>query len=103
MGRTVRQQFYEIDGEYMSPEQVQQIIAALKDIASGPKGYTLTGAADWPLLVIVGAGLVVLLGMMWADLRANIKDNRTEWKSEVNTIWAAMKDCQDDCCPRKKS
>ena len=86
----------------MTPEQIQEIIAALKAIASGPKGYTLTGAADWPLLIIVGAGLVVLLGMMWADLRANIRDNRSEWKGEATTIWAAMKDCQDDCCPRGK-
>lgn len=89
-------------GEKMTPEQIQQLIVALKEIATGPKSYTLTGAADWPLLVIVGGAVVALICFMWADLRSSIKDGRTEWKTEVDRVWQAMRECQDDCCPRGK-
>ena len=85
----------------MDQEQVQQVIAALKEISIGTtKSYTLTGAADWPLLVIVGGTVVALICFMWADLRASIRDGRTEWKTEIDRVWQAMRECQDDCCPR---
>ena len=120
----------------MTPDQLQQIIAALKEIAAQSKSYTLTGASDWPLLVVVGGILMALLGvmagmigLMWADLRNNIREGKAEWqaavekheqeldekcaanaqlmrdveariKGEITTIWQVVTDCQSDCCPR---
>jgi len=96
----------------MTPEQIQQIIAALRDIAT-MKPYTITGAADWPLLLVVGGILVAVLGAMWVDLRSTMREGRCEWQKAVNEhgdeldkqvsiLWQSMRDCQADCCPRGK-
>ena len=95
----------------MAPESARQIADALNGIASklSQPTYTLTGAADWPILYIVGGIVIVMIGIMWADLRGTIKDNRTEWKAdldkETNILWKEtreirqnMKECKEKCC-----
>ena len=95
----------------MNPEQFSQLLRLLEKIVS--QQYTLTGAADWPILVIVGAAFSAVLGFMWRDLRTVIKDNRSEWKVELekykaenvkehDNLWKAHYDCQHECCPRRK-
>lgn len=106
-----------------SQEQFTQLLAALKGM--GPQQYTITGAADWPMLLVIGGMLVGAVAMMWADLRSKLSTHQTDLRAELadlkttnakehddmkkaNTksnddIWAAMRDCQDDCCPRKRT
>lgn len=78
----------------MTPDQFQQLLSVLQKIAD--KQYTLTGAADWPMLVAMGGLITGLIGFMWLDLRGKLVDNKTEHEK----LWRAMADCQDDCCPR---
>ena len=87
----------------MDPAQINKIVSALEKIASAPSAvYTITGAADWPLLVVLGGAVVALICFMWADLRSTMKENRTDAKTDIDTLWKAMRECQDDCCPRRK-
>jgi hypothetical protein len=111
----------------MTAEQFAKLLEVLSKLAE-KQHYTITGAADWPILVVVGGGCLAMLmaaiGCMWADLRSWIKEGREEWRGEIkehkaenerdqkeykaenerdhDLIWAAMRDCQGDCCPRKK-
>lgn len=78
----------------MTTDQFNQLLIVLQKIAD--KQYTLTGAADWPMLVAMAGLVSVLIGCMWFDLRGGMKENR----SEHDKMWKAMADCQDDCCPR---
>lgn len=93
----------------MTPDQIAKLLEVLERIAS--RQYTLTGASDWPILMAVGGVLVALIGLMWSDLRSSIKEYRTDWKSELavhkreskeelDLVWSALRDCQNDCCPR---
>jgi hypothetical protein len=97
----------------MTPEQ---LLEALRHIPS--MQYTLTGAADWPILAamcgvlaFIGVIFVALVGFMWKDLRSLISQNRSDGKddllqhatsntNEFRSLWSALKDCQGDCCPR---
>lgn len=79
----------------MTTEQFTQLLIILQKIAD--KSYTLTGAADWPMLVAMGGMLVLLIGCMWADLRGKFAAN----DQEHNRLWRAHMDCQDECCPRR--
>ena len=113
-------------------DEIQQLVSALKTLAEsmnhlGADKYTITGAADWPILMVMGGALVAIIGFMWVDLRATIKDHRGEWESHLNRhcqddkealnlLWAetrdirgeiekqtskieqAMKECQGKCC-----
>ena len=104
----------------MTPEQTAKLIELLSKIAdalSTPKPYTITGAADWPVLLVVGAILAIMFGLigglirlMWSDLKLSMRDNRSEWKEadasaqlreekEHDLLWSALRDCQGDCCP----
>ena len=96
----------------MTPDQIAKLLEVLERIAS--RQYTITGASDWPILAAVGGLLAVLIGLMWSDLRGSIKEYRTDWKSELaahkregkeelDLLWTAMRDCQNDCCPRGSS
>lgn len=78
----------------MAPEQFQQLLVVLQKIADKP--YTLTGAADWPMLMAMGGMVSALVLLMWCDLRGQMGEN----KKEHARIWQAQADCQDDCCPR---
>jgi hypothetical protein len=95
----------------MTTEHIQQLLLLLSKIADKP--YTITGAADWPILAVVGGILLAVIGAMWADLRAAMKEGREEWRQQLNEVeakndrahdlvWEAMRDCQSDCCPRKR-
>lgn len=95
----------------MTTEQFAKLIEAISQLSS--KSYTLTSAADWPILVTVGGILFTMIVMMWTDLKNTIKDHRGEWQhaidrhtaeneKEIKIIWDAMRECQSDCCPRKK-
>ena len=115
----------------MTDDQLPQLISALKQLsdsmAHSQMTYTIAGAADYPILMVMGGILVAIIGFMWVDLRATIKDHRVEWESHltrhcqddkeaVNLLWAetrdirgeiekqtskieqAMKECQGKCC-----
>jgi hypothetical protein len=95
----------------MSPDQFVQLLTVINRLTG--QQYTITGAADWPILAAIGGILLLAIAAMWADLKATIKEYRTEWRSELSAvksendkdhdiIWDAIRDCQNDCCPRKK-
>lgn len=86
----------------MTPEQFSRLLEVLEKLAN-KSSYTITGASDWPILAVVGAIIVALIGAMWSDLRGTIKENKAEAKSDINLLWAAQRDCQEDCCPRGSS
>ena len=74
------------------------------------------------MLLVIGTILMGAIGVMWADLRAKLSDHRTaamtdlrEYKganekdiaelkvankNDHDLIWGAMRDCQNECCPR---
>jgi len=94
----------------MTPEQFSQLLDILNKISTN-QPYTITGAADWPILVVVGGALIGIIVFMWMDLRASIKDGRVDWRDALkkhedeneksfDMIWQAHRDCQADCCPR---
>ena len=93
----------------MSNDQFAQLLALLTKLAD--KTYTLTGAQDWPILATMAGLLIAVIGWMWVDLKATIREGRAEWKTELTTyktehdkehdrIWQAHRDCQLDCCVR---
>lgn len=102
----------------MSPSENHQIAEGLQAIADKltPPTYTLTGAADWPILVIM-CGLVATMigclalqvGFMWRDLRGRIKEDvdhlweetralRKEFRESDTSIKDDMKECKEKCC-----
>ena len=95
----------------ITPEQFSQLLAALRMLAD--KSYTISGAADWPMLLTLGGLLLAAVAAMWADLRSKLIDHRTVATTELkelkaenekghDMIWEAMRACQDDCCPRRR-
>lgn len=91
----------------MTPDQFHQLLAALVKLAERP--YTLTSAADWPILATMAGLLIAVIGWMWIDLKNTIKEGRRESKDELgdfklehekehSRIWQAHRDCQIDCC-----
>lgn len=95
----------------MTPDQFSQLLTILKQIVA--RQYTLTGAADWPLLAFLCVIIFALIGLMWRDLRSLIQGNKTEsddkiktikeeFRKDIDKLWQAQRDCQNDCCPRKK-
>ncbi len=95
----------------MNSEQISRLLDLLEQIASKNQAYTLTGASDWPILGGVGFVFCVMVGAMWNDQRAGrkedkadlllaIKDVKTDGKSDIDNIWAGIRDCKADCCDR---
>jgi hypothetical protein len=84
----------------MTADQFNLLLAALARLTEKP--YTLTGAADWPILMVVGGALIAVISFMWVDLRSKIDGNKTDNEKSHDTLWLALRDCQHDCCPRKK-
>lgn len=78
----------------MTPEQFKELLIVLRSMAE--KNYTLTQAADWPMLAFLLGVIGVLIALMWADLKRTLRDNQEEHK----LLWKSLGDCQDDCCPR---
>lgn len=111
----------------MTHEQFEQLILLLAKIANFQ--YTLTDAADWPLLVALAGVIALCLGSIIGllvyihkDLKLTIKEKAGEWKEgldkeekerkeavqlcwdgwreEKDNLWTEMEKCQADCCPR---
>jgi len=82
----------------MTTEQFSRLITAIESLVN--KQYTISGAADWPMLIAIGSLLIAVIGFMWIDLRSKLDAGRNDTRKEFDAIWQAMKDCQDDCCPR---
>lgn len=97
----------------MTDPQFTQLLGALGAIAANSKGvYTLVGAADFPILVLLLGTLMGFVNYVWRDLRSEIrgrraedldkcKDCKAERTKATDDLWQAMKDCQDDCCPKR--
>lgn len=68
----------------LPPDQFAQLLSVL----ASPKVYTLTGAADWPMLVAVcglfWAIIVALGGVMWFDLRNSLSAGEQRWQKAVD-------------------
>ncbi len=101
----------------MTEIQTARLLELLDKIAEGLTGsqpYTITGAADWPIAAFIVGGMVIMVSVMWRDLKATIKDSKADNKSDLDhhkienekdhdTLWSAFHDCQNDCCPRTKN
>ena len=96
----------------MTDIQIEHALKLLEKIVEQANHYTLTGAADWPLLVAIGGILIGLLAWMWAHLHATIQQHRddlrtmlTELKQDgqqqARVLWKALEECQNQCCPRR--
>lgn len=96
----------------MQQEQFSQLLSVLEKLTISNQ-YTLTGAADWPILAALGAIIFTLIVYVWYDLKATIKTDRTDsyikikeieekHERDMEKIWQAQKDCQHECCPRLK-
>lgn len=99
----------------MNVNQFSQLLTLLNQLVSNK--YTITGAADWPILVIVGGSLIgvliALIGMMWSDLRTTMKDHKGDWQvaltkheiadsKELEKLWSAMQHYQEECYPPRE-
>lgn len=91
--------------------------------------YTLTGAADWQMLYIIGGAVIALLVYIWykndksnaavchkmdsiqnvlttlgsslrVEWRSDLEKHEQHAKEEINILWKEIHDCQDTCCPR---
>ena len=96
----------------MDPEQIDHLLRSIDKLAtalSQSQPYTITGASDWPILLVIGGMLVAMIGFMWNDLRSTLKDDRSEWQKAVEAhkkenvksfddIWEEHRRCQDKCC-----
>ena len=95
----------------MTPDQIAMLLKLLEKIADRP--FTITQATDWSMLAVLitvlGGILVVATGFFWRDVgkKFDKMENtlivyRTEDIKMHDTLWAAMKDCQEDCCPPRR-
>lgn len=100
----------------MTQEQISQILRLLEQIANRP--FTITQATDWPMVVVFFGIFGIAIGLFWRDVGMRIdavKEKINEFKNDDcrahdlikaefekadGIIWAAMRDCQADCCPR---
>jgi hypothetical protein len=102
----------------MSPDQFAQFMKVLEKILDKP--VTITQATDWQMLVVLFGVIIMLIGLLWHDLRSQIghfgslmqdhkaddcktHDNlKIEYEKSDAVIWSAIRDCQADCCPPRK-
>jgi hypothetical protein len=88
----------------MTSEQFTIFIEALLKIANHKQA--ITESTDWPLLAAMvtmfGAVFMAMVGGMWLDLRSGFKDHKCDNDKQMETLWNAMKDCQNDCCPPRR-
>jgi hypothetical protein len=73
-----------------STDQLDKLIEILAKVADGLEHsnlskYTITGAADWPILLFMGGILLAVIGFMWRDLRSTITDHRTDNKNALDS------------------
>jgi hypothetical protein len=84
----------------MTPDQIHQLLQLLGKIAE--RQFTITGAADWPILAWMCMGFGAMLGLMWIDLRSDRNERKEENEKEHDKLWHALRDCKEDCCPARK-
>lgn len=98
----------------MNPEQISRLLDLLEQIAKKDQTYTITGAADWPILAAIGIIIVALIGAMWNDQRSGMKEYKTDLlvaikdvkddsRDDIDNVWKAMRDCKTDCCRAPRS
>lgn len=87
----------------MDAEQINRLLDLLEQIAEKSTTYTLTGAADWPLLVFLCGILFALIGTMWWSILAAVKTNKEDTTRDIDNIWKGMRDCKNDCCPHLRT
>lgn len=98
----------------MTDPQLETLLVTLNRLADRMGTYTLTGAADWPILVALVGILVGMIGYMWHDLKRTIghlhtdagrieRECRAHAEKEDDKIWRAMRDCQKDCCLKDRT
>ena len=92
----------------MTHEDFLQLLTVLTKLAD--RQYTISGASDWPILLVVGGILLTAIAMMWSDLKTSMKESKQDWQDDLRShkeddskahdaVWSAMRDCKDDCCP----
>ena len=97
----------------MPNDQFEELIQAV-DRLSAMRTYTLAGAADWYMLVSLGGFIVVLLIYIWQDLKKGLSEDRVllfnqvaretvEREKQIDILWKYIRDCQNECCPRKRN
>ena len=84
----------------MDPNQFHELMVVLKEVAT--PNFTITSAKDWPLLLVLGGIIVGAIGMMWADLKSSIKDNKREREKSIDDIWEEIRRCQEHCLLAKE-
>lgn len=84
----------------MDHDQFEQLLDVIQEFATKSSSYTITGAQDWPMVLAMGGVLMIVLGAMWADLSNKLVSNKNENAKQVDMLWEALRECQDDCCPR---
>lgn len=82
----------------MNPEQISRLLDLLEQIAKKDQTYTITGAADWPILAFGFGFLVVLIAALWGSVLAAIKTNKGDTERDIDNLWSGMRDCKNDCC-----
>lgn len=98
----------------MTAEQITLLLSYLEKIATkltAPPTYTITGAADWPVILVGGAAFAAILGVMWRDIRqllltlqrdgkTSLEKHATENKADFIKLWDELRACQRSDCPR---
>ncbi len=89
----------------MTSEQSQQLFNIVEATAMHAQNniYTLTGAADWPILVAMTSVLGVLLCVMIAMIGFMWRDLSNSQRNDIEKLWKGMSDCQAECCPRGRA
>jgi len=85
----------------LSPEQFNQLLTTLRSV---PGHYTITGAADWPMLLVLcgffGTALTGLICFMWHDLGKRFDSYEAANEKTHDALWKSQGECQEACCPR---
>jgi len=76
------------------PVEFNQFLKLLEllDKTAG-KSYTITGATDWPMLMAIGGIVIILVGVMWRDLRSMMSNAITALNESVQVY---RKEARDD-------
>jgi len=86
----------------LTPEQFKVLLDAILS-----RTYTLTGAADWPILAVMCSALFGLIGLMWFGLERSLRDLHSDWQrdlrihsaendKQIDGLWTALRDCKEE-------
>jgi hypothetical protein len=86
----------------MTSEQFAQLLQALEKLAVKP--YTITGASDWPMLLVIGGMMLAIIsamsGAFWHYVLMQLGEHKKENEKDIDTLFEVQRRCQDECCPR---